>query len=133
MPTDNKDAELTTKIDEVIKQMDLIQIATCNELIGNMFTWRARCLAATVHMEQGNTKEGYERLEKVLIEQTEYLGTAIHPTLDMTYNHLIQASQRARDYERTEEILGLVCQLRRTIYGDRYEGIVVPMLRLAAI
>ena len=69
--------------------MDLIQIETYKELIGNMFTWRARCLAANVHIEQGKTKEGYERIEKIVSEQTAYLGTPIHPTLDMTYNHLI--------------------------------------------
>ena len=79
---------LVAKMDEVIQQMDLIQMETYNELIGNCFIWRAHCLTAMVVIEQGNVKEGLERIEKVVTEQTTQLGTKIHASIDMTYNQL---------------------------------------------
>ena len=35
--------------------------------------------------------------------------------------------------ERSEEILGMLAQLRREIYGEYYDATVVPLLKLAAI
>ena len=55
-------------MDEVIKQMDLIQMETYKEIVGNCFIWRARILTAMVQIEKGKVKEGYERIEKVLAE-----------------------------------------------------------------
>ena len=48
--------------------MDLIQMETYKEIVGNCFIWRAQILTAMVQIEKGRVKEGYERIEKVLEE-----------------------------------------------------------------
>ena len=112
--------------------MDLIQIEEFKELVGNYFIWRAKQLVATVEMEQGRVGQARNRMDTILREMTTYFGNSYHNAMDQHLGQTATICIRQKDYSATEEVLGRVVQLRIQEFGEAYEGILIPLLRIAS-
>ena len=55
--------------------------------------------------------------------QKQCFGTEIHPSFEYTYNQLQLACIRAKDYEKAEDVLGALVNLRQVVFGDKHEGL----------
>ena len=70
-------------------------------------------------------------MEAVTEEQKIYFDGNFHCAMDQHLNQLAGICQRQKDYSKTEEIIGQSIELRIKIYGDDYDGVLLPMMRMA--
>lgn len=61
--------------------------------------------------------QAVDLLEQVVTMQEKTFNNLIHSSLEYTYNQLNLACTRAKNYERAEEVLGSLINLKETLYG----------------
>ena len=69
-------------LEELLTEMDMIQVAEYQSMVGNFYIWRAKQLVAVVEMEQGRVGDARSRLEAVLLEARTYFDNKLHNAMD---------------------------------------------------
>ena len=71
------------------------------------------------------------RIEAIIEEEKSYFDGKFHCMMDQNLNQLIRITQRSKDYAKTEEAISQQIQLRISVYGEAYDGILLSIMRLA--
>ena len=125
-------ADLAT-IDKIFQEMDVISMIGSGTDRGNAFVWRASTLVCMVMSQQGKLDQSLDRLEKILSKQKAYFGLNQHASYEYTLSQLATTAlkfaerqtdlfERQRLYEKAELAYKELIEVRRFIYGDKYEG-----------
>ena len=75
-------------------------------MVGNFYIWMSKSLVAVVESESKRLRQARVRLEEILVEMKQMLGTDLHPAFHQMLNRLVNIVTYQKDYKRAEEVLG---------------------------